>query len=345
MFESSEIFPRGSVAPYSHGSTVQPTPDGRVFAAWYAGAYEKAADVGIYMSILDPGSTTWGEPQLIEREGISELSEEPSSEGNPVLYYDANQARLWLFWSTMLQADTGWTNCIIKVKHSDDFGVTWTKPRILHDMIGWLTRFKPILMSNGEIILPVYAEFGGYASMFYFCSPEEFAKGAEDSQWVEPTTFITGNVLQPTVVELDPENAPGNLLCYMRTGDGSPFATYLTMARSTDYGHTWSEAQAVPAGLRNPDSGSDMIRTSSGILLLAFNPEPKGRSTLRLARSEDGGDTWPCWQDLEQDPQSSFSYPAINTAADGTIHLTWSHDKGVTIKWAHFDEEFVVNGV
>src|SRR5271157_2288383 len=298
MIESSEIFVPGSLAPFSHGSTVQPLPDGRVLAAWYAGAYEKAPDVGIYMASLEPESTEWSEPILIEREGISKLSEEPSSEGNPVLFFDADQTRLWLFWVTMLQADTGWTNCVIKCKHSEDFGATWTRPRILRDMIGWMTRYKPIRMSNGDILLPVYSEFGGYSSMFYLCSPEEFAKGAVDSQWVEPTAFIVGNVLQPTVVELDPVNAPGSLLCYLRTAEGR-FAPYMTMARSDDYGRTWTEAKVTPAGLYNPDAGSDLLHLLNNHLVLAFNPEPTGRTTLRVALSEDGGNTWRCWQDLE----------------------------------------------
>ncbi len=339
MFESREIFPPASIAPYSHGSSVQPLPDGGVIAVWYSGAYEKARDVGIYLSRLKPRGMAWKTPELIEREGTSELSGEPSSEGNPVIYYDPESKRLWLWWVTMLQADSGWSNCVIKTKHSDDLK-TWTRPRILHDMIGWNTRFKPIKMSNGDILLPCYSEFAGLAGIFYICRPEEFAKGAVTSQWIEPSVFVTGNVSQPTVVEWDPAHKPGHLLAFMRADKGGKFAPYLAMTRSTDFGRTWSAAEINPAQLYNPDSGADMVRLPNSHIVLAFNPDREGRHTLRVAVSEDYGISWPFWKDFEQDSKDSFAYPAINLAHDGTLHLTWSH-RGNTIKWAHFTEDYL----
>ncbi len=340
MYESREIFPPASIAPYSHGSSVQPLSDGGVIAVWYAGAYEKARDVGIYLSRLTARSKSWEPPVLIEREGTSELSGEPSSEGNPVIYYDSEHKRLWLWWVTMLQADSGWSNCVIKTKHSDDLGKTWTRPRILRDMIGWMTRHKPIKMSNGEILLPCYSEFGGLCGIFYICTAFEFAKGAVTSQWIEPSVFVTGNVSQPTVVEWDPAHKPGHLLAFMRADKGGKYSPYLAMTRSEDFGRTWSQAEITPAKLHNPDSGADMARLPNGHLVLAFNPEPKGRTTLRVALSEDHGISWPFWKDLEHDPTQSFAYPAINLARDGTLHLIWSH-RGNTIKWAHFTEDYL----
>ncbi len=342
MLESREIFHPASIAPYSHGSSVQPLPDGSVIAVWYAGAYEKARDVGIYLSRLIAGSNVWDTPVLIEQEGTSELSGEPSSEGNPVIYYDPEHKRLWLWWVTMLVADSGWSNCVIKVKHSEDLGKTWVRPRVLRDMIGWMTRHKPIKMSNGDILLPCYAEFAGLAGIFYICRPEEFAKGAVTSHWIEPSTFVTGNVSQPTVVEFDPDHKPGNLLAFLRADKGGKFAPYLAMTRSKDFGRTWSPAEINPAKLRNPDSGADIVRLPNGHLVLAFNPDPTGRNTLRVAVSEDHGITWRRWKDLEHDSKQSFAYPAINAAQDGTIHMTWSH-RGNTIKWAHFNEEYLAS--
>lgn len=342
MFESAEIYPPRAIAPFCHGSTVVPLPSGEILVAWYSGDHEKAADVAIYMSRLGEKSREWSNPEIIEQEGISALSGEPSSEGNPVLYFDEDNNRLWMWWVTMIQADTGWSMCVIKCKDSSDFGKSWSEPRLLRDMVGWMTRHKPIKMSNGEIILPIYAEWAGYSSLFYLCTPNEFARGATESEWIEPSHFITGNVLQPTLVEPNPRERPGQLLCYLRTATGSKHYPYMTMVQSSDYGRTWTEIEKMPAKFHNPNAGSDMVRLPSGDLVLAFNPDKEGRSTLRVALSEDEGQTWIFWKDLEHKPGSSFAYPAIAAGKDGTLHLTWSHDGGATVKWAHFDKDFLV---
>lgn len=90
-------------------------PNRDLFAAWYAGFYEKAKDVAILCSRLPYNSTIWTKPEV--------LADTPDkSEGNPVLFVDRKKI-LWLFYVTMYGSE--WTTCKIKCKRSTDNGFTW----------------------------------------------------------------------------------------------------------------------------------------------------------------------------------------------------------------------------
>ena len=113
----------------SHGSTLTQLPDGRIIVAWYAGPYEKSHLAAIYTSTFDPDSEEWTPVAILEKEG------QTKGEGNPVLFYDPETKRLWLFWATLDRADYkhitgGWSTCKIKCKSSDDLGKTWSPPHI-----------------------------------------------------------------------------------------------------------------------------------------------------------------------------------------------------------------------
>jgi alpha-L-rhamnosidase len=214
MFHAEEIFPRRDLGGMSHGSTIAEGPDETLYVVWYAGTWEKEADVKIFIS-KKPKSGTWSVPVLVEKEGITsenpfldeaedeqelqELKNEETSEGNPVIFCDSEQNRLWLFWETMRGAGekSGWSMSILKMKHSDDWGKTWVAPRILRRDIGWGTRNKPIWMSNGELILPISI----FGTSFYHWSKAELAKGSQDCSIQEPEAYILGKYSQPCVTE------------------------------------------------------------------------------------------------------------------------------------------------
>ena len=70
----------------------------------------------------------------------------------------------------------------------------------------------------------------------------------------------------------------------------------------------------------------------NGTQLIVYSPRPTGRtwsvgrSVLRVATSTDGV-TWTDVHTLEEQPRGEFSYPAVIQAADGTVHLTYTHDR------------------
>ncbi|MHA1731152.1 MAG: sialidase family protein [Promethearchaeota archaeon] len=355
MYEAEEIFERKGLGGSSHGSTIAEGSDGTLYAAWYSGTREKAADVGVFMSRKLPGRT-WDEPRLVEKEGVTsrnpfiegtespeeleELESEETSEGNPVLFADWNSGRLWLFWVTMRGAGehSGWSACVIKCKDSTDWGHTWSEPRLVRDNIGWMTRNKPVWLSNGDWLWPVMAEFGKARSMFYRSTRDELAKGAWGWSWREPDAFIEGGVIQPTVVE----TSPGNLTCFMRTNARTTNCPNLVaVSRSSDYGHSWTEIRPTRDELPNPDSGLDAVQLQSGSLLLVCNPRKEGRQQLSVLLSEDGGETFPVRRDLEPvEGDKSYSYPAVIQARDGSVHVTYTNRR-LNIKHARFDEAWV----
>jgi predicted neuraminidase len=318
----------------AHGSTVTELPNGKIMAVWYCGTAEKHFDVGIFTSTLDPTTGIWTPVVLLEKHDTH------TSEGNPVIYYDEMTKRLWLFWVTMGRADKkhikgGWSLCRVKCKHSDDLGNTWTEVRYLTHLWGRMTRNKPIRLSNGDLLLPIYSEWMGTKGNFLIAIQEEFAKGALHSKWIQ-TGGITGSVEQPTVVELDP---PGHLLAYMRTANGGRYNGWISISESVDLGRHWTKARQ--ASLPNPNAGTDMVKLKNGNIALAFNNSPSGRTPLSIGLSEDGGQTWPYIRNLEDRPNARFAYPGIIQVKDGTLYCSYTNDKGFNIRCAHFDEDWI----
>ncbi|MBN2156150.1 MAG: exo-alpha-sialidase [Candidatus Lokiarchaeota archaeon] len=331
MFQSWEVFSPYQTGRISHGSTLAQFPNGNLITAWYSGSSEGHSDVGIYASTYNLLQKSWSLPRLIEKKN------QKSSEGNPVFFFDDKTDRLWLFWVTMDKLINGhlggWSTCRIKCKHSMDFGKTWSKVRYLHNSWGWMTRNKPIRMSNGNIMLPIYIELLRYKSTFLVCPKKSFEKGAIESKWVKMAN-IGGGVLQPTVIEL----SKGHLLAYHRTAKRSSIRKRIAMSESVDFGKTWS--LAIPTPLPNPNSGSDMVKLRNGNIVLAFNNSSIDRSNLSIGLSYDNGNTWSFIKLLEREKGQRFSYPAIIEASDETIYCTYTN-KRMNIKCVNFDQEWI----
>ncbi|MBD3353772.1 MAG: hypothetical protein GF364_19985 [Candidatus Lokiarchaeota archaeon] len=351
MFESEEIFVRKGLGGESHASTITEGSDGTLYATWYSGTAEKEPDVAIYMS-KKPKIGGWQEPWMIEKEGITsenpfledaddeeeleEIKSEKTSEGNPVIFTDYQEKRLWLFWETMRDAGRsgGWSMCVLKVKHSDDWGKTWTAPRLLRRDIGWGFRNKPIWMSNGELLLPISV----FGTAFYRATREEFSKGADLCEFQKPEAFILGQYSQPSVAEVE----KGRLMVFMRTNKGSKGCENLIgISESTDYGHTWSDVKPTKDKIPNPDSGLDVVTLKNGNVVLLCNPLKEGRQKLTAFLSEDHGKTFPIQRDLEKvESDKNYHYPCVIQTADEKIHVTFTNRR-LNIKHACFDENWI----
>lgn len=354
MFEAEELFPRKDLGGMSHAATITEGPDGTLYCVWYAGSWEKEADVAIYMSKKKKGDD-WSRPILIEKEGTTsenpfldeaedeeerqELMNEETSEGNPVIFADEKSGRLWLFWETMRGAGehSGWTMCVLKMKESTDWGKTWSKPTLLRPDIGWGTRNKPIWMSNGELLLPIAA---GGSTGFYRTSREEFSKGVQKCEFVEPEVFILRGS-QPSVIETNDKK----LRCFMRTNEKSGIcANLIAVSESDDYGHTWTEIHPLKQKIPNPDSGLDALTLENGHVILVCNPLEEGRQKLTVFLSEDNGVTFPYSRDLEEiEEDKEYHYPAIIQTKDNLIHVAYTYRR-LNIKHACFDEDWIRGG-
>jgi predicted neuraminidase len=76
--------------------------------------------------------------------------------------------------------------------------------------------------------------------------------------------------------------------------------------------------------LPNPNSAIDAVMLRDGRALLIYNHTATGRSVMNAAVSEDAGATWQALCELEREPGSEFSYPAVIQTADGLVHTTYT---------------------
>jgi predicted neuraminidase len=316
-FESRLIYETIPGAPSAHASTVCELTDGRLMAAWYAGTHEGHDDVAVYGAYLRVGAEAWSAPIVLEKTpGVPE--------GNPVLHPTADGG-VTLIWATMYERR--WTGCRIRIRESLIRGGerVWGPDRAFAPELGLMTRNKPLVLSNGDLLLPLYDERK-------WCS---FLAWSTDGgrTWERSADLVSrpGNI-QPSVAEL----RPGELVALMRCGDppGS-----LWRSRSSDYGRTWSPLE--PTGIPNPDAGADLVGLASGRIALVYNDSRVERTPLTVALSEDGGESFPSKRNLEVAP-GEYSYPAVIQAHDGRIHVTYTYRRE-TIKHVSFTEDWVLS--
>lgn len=308
LIDAGFIFKPTSELPSNHASTVEEMPDGSILCAWYSGKKEAADDVAVYASRYVEGK--WSKPKV-----IADTPGKP--EGNPVLFTDRS-GKTWLFFVTI--HGMGWTMAKVKYRTSADAGHTWGPVEMLREKNGWMTRNHPITLHDGRILLPLYSEVK-WCSEFMILD-----HGGSAWKHVGKLCSRPGNI-QAAVVELE----DFSLYATMRTGGRGG---KLWQTRSFDAGRTWSKAEQME--LPNPNAGTDMIKLSSGRLLLAFNNSEKKRTPLSLAQSYDGGKTWHVIKDVESEP-GKYSYPSLCLTKDGVIHLTYTYNRE-TIKHIAFTE-------
>jgi predicted neuraminidase len=327
VFEERMVCPENSPFPFSHGSTIVEFSDGTLFCAWYAGSREKGDDVAIVSAELPKGAQQWAAPRV--------LADTPGkSEGNPVLYSD-DAGVLWLFYQTIYgsgegptEQGTGWTSCKVKAVTSADRGATWSEERVLIDELGYVTRNKVAVLSNGAILLPLHDE-RNWSSRIFISSDK-----GNTWEMSEPIDcglgFHKGNI-EPALLE----RKDGSVLCLMRTGS-ERFRTWESI--STDDGRHWSKP--VEIEVPNPNAALDLLRLDTGNVLMALNPVPEGnRERLSVWLSADDGHTWMAFRDVENGPGHA-SYPALIQGRDGRIHMTYSRPNG-GIKHVAFNEAWV----
>jgi len=294
-------------------------PDASVLAAWYSGSFETSADCHILLSRFDGGD--WSAPTVV-------VDTPGHADGNPVLFL-APDGDLCLFYVTLYGEEitpqeagrlwTYWNTCRVHRLRSSDLGATWGPRETIREQLGWMTRNRPLLLSNGEIVLPLYEERRPRST---------FLISADGGQtWGAGGEIAPDGNEQPALVE----DADGALLAWMRQRGGGAILT----SRSTNRGRNWTPA--VPISLPNPDAAVDVIRLHEGPLLLAFNNSATQRTPLALAVSNDEGATWRVVAHLETGP-GEFSYPSMSQAPTGALHLTYTWNRR-TIKHLNLTPE------
>ena len=204
-----------------------------------------------------------------------------------------------------------------------------------------MVRGRPIVLKDGDYLLPIYHETGNDPEKVGADSTSLFMKfNSSKRTWTKMGAIRSprGNI-QPAVTQLD----DGRLVAYCRRGgDYDPRTVgYIVRSESNDGGRTWSEGKDSP--FPNPNAAVDLIKLRSGRLLLIFNDSMNRRTPLTAALSSDQDRTWPIRRNIVEG-NNDFGYPTAFQARDGRIHLVFTSDRRSVVNHAVFDEDWVIHG-
>jgi predicted neuraminidase len=304
--------------------------DGDLFLVYYGGEGEYATNTAVYGARRKKGERTWSPPKVVARDPFR-------STGNAVIW-QAPDGRVWLFYVVRFGAT--WSTSRIQFKVSDDQARSWSDASLLALEPGMMVRNRPIVLMNGDYLLPVYKETGEDTERVGSDSTSFFLRFSPATRtWAETARIRSpkGNI-QPAVVEIERDH----LIAYCRRGGGyDPRETgYIVRSESRDGGRTWTPGK--DSAFPNPNAAVEFVRLRSGRLLLIYNDSMSRRTPLSVALSPDGDKTWPLRRELVSGP-GDFAYPSAFQAADGTIHVVFTSEHRTVINHATFDENWVIS--
>jgi len=316
--------------PSAHCSSLIYLKNGDLLCAWYAGSYEKASDVAIWMSRCHPNLIGNGSLELNWSTPIIVADTVNHSEGQPV-WYQTPKGRLFLFYQTLRPTaplfgdwgpiiETGWSVAKIKFIYSDDFGYTWVEPQYLCNFYFWTLRNPPLLTSKENVILPI--EFLG-SSFFLINNDPDL-----ESKWIPHCRLYSPQSLtQPSLVELN----SGDLMAVFRTGNGRIYKSY-----SPDGGFSWYKPK--PMRFPNPDSCVALLHLKDGRNLILCNPKTSSRETLSFILGDETGHYWSEPSYVKNQSGKEFSYPNMVQLPDQSIVFTYTNQR-INIGYGRFTLE------
>ncbi|NUM56937.1 MAG: exo-alpha-sialidase [Candidatus Hydrogenedentes bacterium] len=317
-FSSELIFTRIPNVAVHHCSTIAEAPNGDMLCLWYAGSYESSDDQALYLARLPKGQRIWTAPERI-------VWNPEAPPGNAVVFTGPDK-RVWIIWGRMegsrpTRRGSGWSQCRLMVRTSNDNGRTWTADEEMPNSFAWLPRNAPFTMKDGRFVLPTSGHVDSVYAGFLLVLESDMRN------WKRVGLMPGGE--QPTVIQRD----NGELLSLMR---GHP---RIKQSVSSDGGVTWTTPRDTD--LKCPDSGIAMTKLKSGRVLLAYNDTGEwDRTPFNVIQSTDDGQTWGEMKVIEQD-WGEFSYPCIVQSSDGMVHLTYTYRR-FSIKHVTFDEGWLV---
>ena len=308
-----------------HGSTIAELPDGSVAIVWYQGFGEKSLDSRIIWSRLAPGAAEWPAPVT--------LYDDPArAEGNPAIWV-GNDGVLFCFFVTVFGST--WDEAYIRMVTSSDGGETWSDPVNLRAQYTWMARHRPLRLSDGRLILPLYNETSALPVFIY--SSDEFATWQEQ-QLPDLGAYLADHAgqIQPALIQ----RADGTVVAITR--DGTSVHRIHTMT-STNNGRNWTKS--VPTPLPNSGTSVDWAKLLDGHVAVAYNNSPVDRFPLSVAVSDDEGETFAHNRDINSECAApgtcSYHYPSImQSRRDGTIWISYTHNRE-TIGWIHTNEAWL----
>jgi predicted neuraminidase len=323
--------PEVPTGPYKHPACLTELKNGDLYLVYYGGAGEYAIETAVFGSRLKKGEAQWTAPKPIASDPLRSV-------GNGVIW-EAPDGVVWLFY--VVRYGATWSTSRIQCKLSHDNAVTWSDASVLSLDEGDMVRGRPIVLDNGDYLLPIYHETGhdpesvgpDSTSLFLRFDPAK-------KTWTKTGAIRSpkGNI-QPAAVQFNNQD----LIAYCRRGgDYNPKTIgYIVRSESHDGGMTWSEGK--DSAFPNPNAAIDFIKLKSGRLLLIFNDSMNRRTPLTAALSSDQDRTWPIRRNIREG-NGDFGYPTVLQARDGRIHLVFTSEKRSVVNHAVFDEDWIIGG-
>lgn len=288
-------------------SSLAITPNGRIWATWYAGVTpNEDANNYVVLATSDDGGETWEEILVVDPDGKG-----PVRAFDPEIWIDPDNT-LWLFWAQTIKHD-GRISGVWAMKATDleSKKTTWSEPERLTDGI---MMCKPTVLTNGDWLLPV--------STWRLTdeSAKVVASTDKGKNWHVRGACNVPKAHRNYDEHMIVEKKDGTLWMLVRTryGIGESF--------STDQGKTWSALER--SDIQHTNSRFFIRRLNSGNLLLVKHGPiaiDTKRSHLMAFISQDDGETWS--KGLLLDERLGVSYPDGQQAANGTIYITYDYSR------------------
>jgi predicted neuraminidase len=316
---------------YKHPVTIAELTNGDLYLAFYGGAGEYTGDTRDYGARLAAGATEWTLPEVI--------ADTPwRAEGNAVVF-QAPDGLVWLFYIS--RYGETWSDSVVKFKISRDGAKTWSDPEMLLWERGSMVQGLPIVLNDGDYLVPAYHETGGDREVVAADTASYFVRiDPKTHTWTETNRITSqGGNLQPTVVQLDDNRLVA--MCRRAGGYGEETTGYIVRSESNDGGRTWSAG--VDTEFPNPNAAVAFIKLQSGNLLLVYNDNMHERTPLTAAISTDGGQTFPHRRNIAEG-LNAFAYPYAIQTRDGNINLIFTSHSRTVINRAVFTEADIMGG-
>jgi len=186
--------PEVKTGPYKHPARIEELRNGDLYVVYYGGEGEYATATGVFGSRLKKGSRQWTPPTRIAHDPFRSL-------GNGVIW-QAPDGLVWLFY--VVRYGETWSTSRVQAKVSDDNARTWSDAFPLVSDEGMMVCNKPILLHDGDYLLPLYFEGGHDPEFTGADSSGLFLRyDVKKKEWKQTGRIrsATGNI-QPVAVEL-----------------------------------------------------------------------------------------------------------------------------------------------